>query len=209
MRLLDLFCGAGGAGMGYQRAGFEVTGVDILPQKHYPFAFHQADALEFVAAHGHEYDVIHASPPCQGYSTLTPTAYKQQHPDMIGIVRAALCQLNKSYVIENVAGARKHLNNPILLCGSMFGLQVWRHRYFESNVELGLTYSCNHGGVPVLISGSPRRNGSRKEPSIALRKQAMGIAWMSQAELDQAIPPAYTKFVGDKLQRECGDYARY
>lgn len=105
-RLLDLFCGAGGAAMGYHRAGFDVVGVDIKPQKHYPFEFHQGDALEYVAAHGHEYDVIHASPPCQGYSEETPLEYRGNHPRMIGAVRDALQKIGKPYIIENVDGAR-------------------------------------------------------------------------------------------------------
>lgn len=186
--------------MGYHRAGFEVTGVDIRPQPRYPFTFHHADALEFVAAHGREYDVIHASPPCQAYSFCTPAPYKPRHPDLIAVVRKSLQATDRPFVIENVAGARRLLNTPILLCGSMFGLRVWRHRYFESLIDLGLTFSCNHSQIPVLVTGTTRRKGyKRVDPPISERRQAMGIDWMTTAELDQAIPPAYTEFIGREV----------
>lgn len=127
-RLLDLFCGAGGASMGYHRAGFEVIGVDIKLQPHYPFKFYQADALAFPLE---GYDAYHASPPCQAYSEATPITTKSKHPQLIRIVHDLLIKLDKPYVIENVEGARWHLENPIMLCGTMFGLDVWRHRWFE------------------------------------------------------------------------------
>src|SRR5574337_283544 len=138
-RLLDLFCGAGGAAMGYSRAGFEVTGVDLNPQPHYPFPFIQADALDYVASHGWQYDAIHASPPCQHFSQVTPD--KAKHPDLIPITRYWLRTLGKPYIIENVGGARKALDNPFMLCGAQFGLKVYRHRFFESNVFI---FAPNH-----------------------------------------------------------------
>ena len=197
-RLLDLFCGAGGASMGYHRAGFEVEGVDIKPQPHYPFKFYQADALTYPLE---GYDAYHASPPCQAYTRLTEKKYRQNHPDLIAYVRLRLA-LHKPSVIENVPDAKDRLWHPIMLCGSMFGLPIWRHRYFEIQPEIfTLLPHCNHGFAPVLISGSPRRKGVRTEPSTERRREAMDINWMTRTELDQAIPPAYTEYIGKYLMK--------
>lgn len=207
MRLLDLFCGAGGAGMGYHLAGFEVVGVDIAPQPHYPFEFHQADAFAYAPEHWQEFDVIHASPPCQAYSVETAEAYKALHPRLIAPIRKLLRATGKPYVIENVMGARRQLHNPIMFCGSMFGLRVWRHRYFEIYPEshLFLLPPCDHSGVPVLVTGTPRRRGyPRKDAPADLRREAIGIDWMVTRELDEAIPPAYTEFIGRHLLAHVG-----
>lgn len=204
-RLLDLFCCAGGAAMGYHRAGFDVVGVDIAPQPHYPFAFVQADALAYVAEHGHEFDAIHASPPCQAYSTFTPLTHRDNHPDLIAPTRELLRATGKPYVIENVGGARHLLNNPLMLCGSMVGLPIWRHRYFEIWPELlMLVPSCRHDFRPVLITdhGGPNANGPgkpRKRTPVDVKRSAIGIEWMTEAELTEAIPPAYTEFIGRQL----------
>ena len=216
-RLLDLFCGAGGAGMGYSRAGFEVVGVDIEPQKHYPFEFHQADAMTFPLE---GFDVIHASPPCQAYSEATPMKYRQNHPDMIAPISERLRLNGKPYIIENVECARGLLINPIKLCGSMFGLPFWRHRYFETRPTLFcLLPPCNHEPtnikvsiddvermvrVPVLVTGggdgkrSGRKNPRPRQPVKEIR-WAMGIDWMTQQELTEAIPPQYTHHIGRML----------
>jgi DNA (cytosine-5)-methyltransferase 1 len=200
LRCLDLFCGAGGAGMGYYRAGYEVVGVDIAPQKHYPFTFYQADALEYVRKHGHEFDVIHASPPCQGYSKLTPLLQKAGHKKMIDIARTILISVGKHYVIENVEGAIKEMIGPVMLCGSMFGLGVWRHRLFECSFPVGLLPCCNHNNIPVLVSGTTRRKGyPRKDATISQKCKAMGINWMTTSEIDQAIPPEYTEWIGKQM----------
>ena len=134
-RLLDLFCGAGGAAMGYSRAGFEVVGVDINPQKNYPFEFRQADAMEFLDdLDGLEgYAAVHASPPCQAYSagSRMRTGSAKVHPKLIEPIRDSLELLDISYVIENVVGAP--LRRDFVLCGSMFDLPVRRHRIFETN----------------------------------------------------------------------------
>jgi len=143
-RLLDLFCGAGGASMGYHRAGFEVEGVDIKPQPHYPFKFYQADALEFPLE---GYDAYHASPPCQKYTTMQ-YRYKNKlnHPDLIAPIRERLIATRKPYVIENVYKAP--LKGHLLLCGTMFGLKIRHHRFFECPwMELTLLPPCNHKGV--------------------------------------------------------------
>lgn len=199
---LDLFCGAGGATRGYQLAGFYVVGVDIRQQPHYcGEEFYQSDALEFVAAHGHEFDLIHASPPCQRYSQCTPREYREGHPDLIGAVRLALQKTGKPYIIENVPGARSLLHEPGMLCGTMFGLPLFRHRYFEVHPQIHLWPQCHHTEPPVLVSGTTRRKSrGRKEYSIAEKRAAMGIDWMTTSELDEAIPPAYTEWIGTHLR---------
>lgn len=200
MRLLDLFCGAGGAAMGYHRAGFDVVGVDNRPQKHYPFEFHQADAFEYVAEHGHEFDVIHASPPCQAYSEATPMQARTKHPDLIVATRQALKATGKPYIIENVDGARRLLIEPVMLCGTMFGLGVWRHRWFETKPRLVyLVPPCRHDFHPVLVSGSGHGRGEARPPEMI---DALGVPWMKvRAEARQAIPPVYTEFLGKQLMR--------
>lgn len=228
--MLDLFCGAGGAGMGYYLAGFEVVGVDIEPQPRYPFEFHQADALEYLAAHGHKFDVIHASPPCQRYSTMTVGRWQdriENHPDLIAPTRELLKKIGKPYVIENVENARAELINPVLLCGTMFGLktkhgsQLRRHRYFELSFPIGfLTPTCQHAkGSVIGVYGGGQNPARRRPATIGVyghsggssnrdnlisfgtddRRDAMGINWMVGNELSEAIPPAYTEFIGRQL----------
>lgn len=209
-RLLDLFCGAGGASMGYHRAGFEVVGVDIKPQPRYPFKFHQADALEFCEAHGKEFDVIHASPPCQHYTRIAQRnvrAVARKHPALIVLTREALIATGRIYIIENVVEAP--LLNGIKLCGSSFGLDVRRHRLFESNLFLwGLP--CNHswqtprfrsldGRRPQLASVVGVHGHQNYAGELAIRQQAMDIDWMKNSELVEAIPPAYTEYIGEQL----------
>lgn len=204
-RLLDLFCGAGGAAMGYHRAGFDVVGVDIKPQPRYPFEFHQADALEFLREHGHEFDAIHASPPCQAY-TRGRKLQGNTHPDLVAPVRDLLETTGKPYVIENVPGAP--LVNPVVLEGQMFpGLRTQRKRLFETNWPLD---------VPILRPPPPARNAKMGRPvtpgewmhvvghfsGLSEAREAMGIDWMGQHELAQAIPPAYTEFIGRRLLEE-------
>ena len=209
MRLLDTFCKAGGAGMGYKLAGFEVVGVDIEPQPNYPFEFHQADAIEYIKQHGHEFDAIHASPPCQEYS-VTSSLKTKEYPTLIDPVRELLIKSGKAYIIENVPGSP--LMNPLLLCGTMFGLRVIRHRYFENNFGLHFApFSCNHWGKT-----QPRNDKRGESKGASLQKHsfltvtghdfvkadasmAMGISWMKNAELAQAIPPAYTEYIGRHL----------
>lgn len=207
-KLLDLFCCAGGAGEGYYRAGFDVTGVDINPSPRYPHTFIQADALEFVVEHGHEYDVIHASPPCQGY-TMMKTAHGQERPLLIPEVRELLEASGKPFVIENVKGAP--MRRDLMLCGEMFGLRVIRHRYFESNVPLhqldhikhrGRVTDWRHGkmyeGPYFAVYGT---GGSRG--TVEQWQDAMGIDWTNvRREIAEAIPPAYTEYIGDQLMRD-------
>jgi DNA (cytosine-5)-methyltransferase 1 len=193
--------------MGYHRAGFEVTGVDIKNQKRFPFEFIQADALEVLKdkAFLNSFDVIHASPPCQTHSSTKHLRNAQGKTttkiDLIPQTRAALIESGKPYVIENVPGAP--LINPIQMCGSAFGLAVRRHRLFESNFEL-IGSICDHKkqGKPVGIYGSMRDeipNGGHTAKTIQQAREAMGIDWMIWGELVEAIPPAYTEFIGKQL----------
>lgn len=221
-KLLDLFCGGGGAGYGYHLAGFEVTGVDHKPQPRYPFRFIHADALEYCREHWHEYDAIHASPPCQAYTALKSMWNSREHPDLVAPTRDILERTERPYVIENVPGAP--LRASVMLCGTMFDLgsgdaELWRHRYFETNITIGLIQSCQHyqrrkrvigvyGGhgrdrrrVVTVVGGSGGKStrDGMQQFTVAERSAAMGIDWMTGAELSQAIPPAYTEFIGKHL----------
>lgn len=187
--------------MGYHRAGFDVTGVDIKPQTRYPFVFIQGDALEYVTEHGHEYDVIHASPPCQRYIRSGLVA-KYRHPDSVPTTRRAL--EGHLFVLENVPGAP--MRTDVMLCGSMFGLPLRRHRQFEFHRAFVVwmpPQPCDHRRPITGVYGNP--HGSRGAwpsmlPSnLETWSQAMGIDWMSATELAQAIPPAYTEFIGRQL----------
>lgn len=223
-RLLDLFCGAGGAAMGYHRAGFEVVGVDIKPQRHYPFEFHQDDALFWLkdlagsefSVHLPHFDAIHASPPCQGYSRMRHLKWvkAKDHPLLIDPVRDLLEKTGLPWVIENVEDAP--MPSAITLCAQMFGLPMYRHRRFESNYLLMQPPHPRHEGViqpgpmlgdrmhsPVIgIYGHPGGDG---HSTLAQWKEAMEIDWMSSRELAQAIPPAYTEFIGTQLLESIGD----
>lgn len=212
--LLDLFAGAGGCGVGYHRAGFDVFSVDIEQHPDNPFFFIQADALDVLKGNVKldmdRVAAIHTSPPCPRYSVATPNENRDKHPDLVGPVRDLLQLIGKPYVIENVPGAP--LENPIRLCGSSFGLRVRRHRLFESNIPLTAP-ACDHKtqGQPVGVYGAhgdlngavPRPNGKSrglKARDVADAQDAMGIDWMTEwADLADAIPPAYTEHVGRQL----------
>lgn len=218
-RLLDLFCGAGGAAVGYHRAGFEVVGVDLVHQPNYPFEFWQLDALDvldwLLTGRWQRYPrseiaAVHASPPCQGYSRMRhlPWLRDRDYPMLIDPVRAALHELGLPFVIENVEDAP--LDPSIVLCGRMFGLPLYRHRRFElshwmlapghprheevifKGRLLNSRYSSNGSGVIGVVGNT---SGVRIEHA----RRAMGIDWMARDELTQAIPPAYTEFVGQQL----------
>ena len=204
-RLLDLFCGAGGAAMGYHRAGFEVVGVDIEPQPRYPFRMSVRDALE--VAHTYTVDAIHASPPCQLFSAYQRANKRQgQHLNLIPETRRLLRESGLPYVIENVPGAP--LEEPVTICGVSLGLDVRRHRLFETNVSL-LVPSCACGGwQEQKFDRGSRRTRPNDRRTVAVgewripletQQRAMGIDWMPVAELSQAIPPAYTELIGHQL----------
>jgi DNA (cytosine-5)-methyltransferase 1 len=255
-RLLDLFSGAGGAAMGYHRAGFDVVGVDNRPMLRYPFEFIQADALAFLEKHHRGFDAIHASPPCQAFCSLRHLPHSKEHVDLVAPTRALLQDTGKPYVIENVPGAP--LISPVLLCGTMFGLctrcgaELRRHRHFEPNWLLMSGLSCRHGLCPCTVSVHGHSGGSSSRDStpvtsahgdkardrrtigvygtgqpmlgartitvtgstpqqnvvhnrirqcfpVSAAREAMGIDWMVMKELSQAIPPAYTAFIGRQL----------
>ncbi len=211
-RLLDLFCCAGGAGVGYNRAGFEVVGVDIKPQPNYPFQFILADALtldpKFIAL----FDAIHASPPCQSYSDLAKrNRNADDWPRLIEPVREMFVRTGLPYIIENVEGAP--LLNPVVLCGTMFpGLRVLRHRLFEVNFPITRPEHKKH---PKVHTFDKRKSHFGKTNewtdfvqvtgggncTIAAAREAMDIDWMTKNEINEAIPPAYTCYIGEQLIR--------
>lgn len=197
--------------MGYHRAGFEVVGVDINPQPHYPFEFHRHDALLYWLVSGSNFDAVHASPPCQAHSTLRSLHPDRDYPDLIAATREVLSLGWQPYVIENVVGAP--LRNPIMMCGSSFGLGVRRHRLFECSWPGAYAPLCQHElqPEPIDVSGTGARRlaertdgkggNSRKPKNLEQARWAMGIDWMTRRELSQAIPPAYTEYIGRQLMR--------
>ena len=206
--LLDLYCCAGGAAVGYYRAGFDVVGVDKEPQPRYPFRFVCDDALIYLRDNSSMYDAVHASPPCQAFTAGKNGRPERgfNHPRLIEPTRDALRASGKPYIMENVVGAP--MDAPIMLCGTMFGLTVFRHRLFESNCFLmqpphekhtarigfgGFCCVAGHGdaGKNVRVPADHRTK--------AAWEAAMGIDWMHKPELAQAIPPVYTEFLGRQL----------
>lgn len=194
LKALDLFCCAGGASAGLVRAGFEVHGVDLAPQPEYPWRFLQADALS-VEMRG--FDLIWASPPCQAHSRATKRWKDAVHLDLIPATRARLKASGALYIIENVIGAP--LDNPVMLCGSMFGLGVQRHRLFETNFPV-VQLPCDHEGQGPVVGVYGHSGGSSKRdgltfPGVASWREGMGISWMTRDKLAQAIPPVYSEYL--------------
>lgn len=225
MKILDLFCKAGGASMGLHKAfpNAKITGVDIEEQPHYPFEFIRGDALVFPLE---GFDFIWASPPCQAHTVLKGAAwdkkgYAKKHADLIPQTRARLIQSGIPYIIENVPGAP--LINPIVLCGSYFdlqtrcGAQLRRHRQFECSFPVGESVPCCHKLRTIGLFGNKARDtgmekrhyskpkASRGKPpkilfSLQDAREVMGIDWMNMAELSQAIPPAYSEYLANKFK---------
>ena len=207
-RLLDLFCCAGGASKGYADAGFEVVGVDINPQPNYPYEFIQGDWRDALDRFGDTFDAVHASPPCQGYSAMSTCrpGLADKYPRLIEPVRAALTDLGVPYVIENVEGAP--LVNPTILCGFMFGRELYRHRLFETSFPLPLIVHPEHTmraskaghwepGTVMSVAGHIA--------PIAHARSIMGIDWTTREELAEAIPPYYTEWVGAALMEHLSE----
>ena len=228
-RLLDLFCGAGGAAMGYHRAGFDVVGVDIKPQPRYPFEFYQADALEFLARYrsqaDHFFHAVHASPPCQVFTAMGTMPNARCHDDLLTPTRALLKVIGLPWVIENVPGSPIDVRPPdlfgypgaIMLCGTMFRLhtdeyELQRHRWFEASTPIAQP-PCRHSyRLTVGFYGDHARIRSRlpghkdrgsdivgSAKKLALVDALMDINWMTWSEANQAIPPAYTEHIGLQL----------
>lgn len=255
MKLLDLFCGGGGAARGYASAGFEVVGVDAnaAARRHYPFEFHCGDALDYVREHSHEFDAIHASPPCQAYSVTRSLNKGREYPDLVAATREALVATGKPYVIENVPGAPLGGGTSylLLLCGTMFGLatpdgraEIRRHRLFETNWCFGLRPQCQHDEWTITVAGHDihsmkarrRRRAAlciagdhphdpaARHRNQALRRRALSVTGntaqinlvretfavedaraamgldLPMRWLSQAIPPAYTRWIGERLR---------
>ena len=212
-RLLDLFCGAGGAGMGYHRAGFDVVGVDIVPQPHYPFEFIQDDALECIEDADLEYQAIHASPPCQFFSLMSNRArgrggLADERVDLLTPTLALIRSLPIPYVVENVVGSAPPLKPTISLHGGMFGLGVVRTRLFESNVVLmsaAFPIPVKRIGVYGRAPDGRRLWGIhpnsefRAAASLKEAQDAMGMDWGDWHGVKEAIPPAYTEWIGAQL----------
>jgi len=215
MRLLDLFCGAGGCSVGYHQAGFDVTGVDIDPHPDYPFTFVQADAMDVLADRDYlsTFDVVHASPPCQAFSTQAGGRWERiGHLDLLTPTLHELASYDGTWVVENVPGARRHMPDPITLHGGMFGLGVARPRLFSSNTLLmapGGRYDYPVGSVGVYGEKPDgrrltpyRADGSyqRAANSLEEAQQVMGTPWMTNwRDIAEAIPPAYTRYIGEQL----------
>lgn len=213
IRALDLFCCAGGASVGLQRAGFDVIGVDLIRHKNYPFEFYQMDALKFpLFDFQGGFDFIWASPPCQGYTTMRHAPGARGAPLLIDAIRERLQRTNALWCIENVEEAAWAMRNPITLCGSHFGLgaqgcRTQRHRLFETNFSIEQP-KCNHDARPVIgvYGGHARRRaasaGGRGTKDVwegghrSAASEAMGIDWMTLAEMSEAIPPAYSEYIG-------------
>lgn len=202
-KLLDLYCGEGGAGFGYHLAGFQVTGVDINQMDNYPFDFIKADAIAILndIEFCRQYDVIHASPVCKRYSVMTKCAGTQdEHPDDIDTIRNLLQRIGKPYIIENVPGSP--LKDYVMLCGTMFGLNIVRHRNFECSPAIYFPpMLCNHSKKVVKHGRKPDRQRNYAAVTgnfsdVAFAKESMQINWMRRDGLSQAIPPKYTEWIG-------------
>jgi DNA (cytosine-5)-methyltransferase 1 len=204
--MLDLYCCQGGAAMGYHRAGFDrVDGYDIISQPRYPFGFTQADALSLDPVWiARRYDAAHASPPCQAH-TRAWKLQKNEHPKLIAPTRALLQETGLPYVIENVEEARPELVDPVLLCGDMepFAIETYRHRLFETNWPLVVPEHHPHTARTAKM-GRPPRDGEFMHvvgnfSGVARARQIMGMPWANRDGLREAIPPAYTEFIGRQL----------
>lgn len=197
-KALDLFCCAGGASVGLQRSGFDVTGVDINPQPRYPFTFNQADAVTFPVK---GFDFIWASPPCQRFCALNGREDLSGYPDLIEPIRAKLLASGVPWIIENVPGAP--IRKDVVLCGGMFGLRSYRHRHFECSFHIAQPKHPKHT-VRVNRRGENRREHWAKGGNLTITGDigvycgpaAMGIDWMTGSEMSEAIPPAYSEYLG-------------
>jgi DNA (cytosine-5)-methyltransferase 1 len=212
-RLLDLFCCRGGGAMGYHRAGWEVVGVDVEPQPDYPFEFIQADALDLLKypyhyTQGMGFDAIHASPPCQAFTVYgnNRAHVRDDHPNLIPGTRELLRASRLPYVIENVEGAKAELRDPVRICGTGLGVRVRRHRLFEANWPIE-GVACDHGrftdrpfpGSSNRPNGRTVMNVGEYRVPLATQREVMEMPWSDLYGISQAIPPAYTQYIGRQL----------
>jgi len=206
-RLLDLFCGAGGAAMGYHRAGFDVTGVDIERQPHYPFTFHQADAMTYPLK---GFDVIHASPPCTDHTELFSARREAGTGWMLTATLERLAHERRPWVVENVPGAARLMPNAFTLCARGFGIErLRRHRLFASNIYMLVPPCACDGGKILGIYGDLSRNDrdvvhskqkrNVRRAGVQSARDLLDCQWMDGPELSQAIPPAYTEYIGRQI----------
>lgn len=200
--MLDTFCGRGGAAVGYYAAGFDIVGVDIEPQPRYPFPFVQGDAIAFIREHGHLFDAIHASVPCQGYSHLKMLTTRP-YPLLIARAREACRATGRLYVIENVEGARGELLDPITLCMGDWARRLYRHRLFESNVRLLAPMHLPHD-LPQAKLGRPAGPDEAyvavgNFPQVAEVRRQMEMPWSDRRGIAEAVPPVMTDYVGRQI----------
>lgn len=202
-RLLDLYCCAGGASYGYQKAGFDVVGVDLYPQPKYRGEFVQSDAISFLLANWKSFDAVHASPPCQAYSKASSQFRDagKVYPDLVSTTRDALVSTGLPYIIENVPGSP--LLSPVVLCGSMFGIETYRHRLFESNITLQVPDHPKHINKNAKMGRMPKDGEFIQYvgnfPGINKVREMTGLYWLGQKEMAQSIPPQYTEYLGKQL----------
>lgn len=204
-KLLDLYCCAGAASYGYEQAGFDVVGVDIDPQPHYRGVFVQSDAITYLREHWMEFDAIHASPPCQAYSRASEQfrVVGKKYVDLIAVTRDELIKTGLPYVIENVPGSP--LIDPIMLCGSMFGMRTYSHRLFESNIRLVAPSHERHIAKNAKMGRKPADGEFIQYvghfSGVKVVQKMIGMYWLNQYELAQSIPPQYTRYIGGQLVR--------
>jgi len=204
MKLLDLYCCGGGAGHGYENAGYDVTGIDNEPQPKHRGKIIIADAIEYLKLHFQEYDIIHASPPCQKYSMSSMQFRKagKEYVDLIEITRNELIKTGKPYIIENVPGAP--LNNPIELCGAMFGMRTYRHRLFESNMPIKAPEHPKHKNPNAKMGRKAKEHEHIQYvghfSGVKEVQEMTGLHWLGQYELAQSIPPQYTEYLGNQIR---------
>lgn len=208
-RLLDAFACQGGAGWGYHLAGFAVVGVDIDPQPRNPSRVIVADAIRYIREHGHKYDAIHASPPCQ-HDSDCQRIQGRDHPDLIAETREAILATGLPYVIENVRGAVAKLRDPIMLCGPMVGVEMYRHRYFETNWPLAQPAHPPHTAPQVKMGRAPQPGEYIQAvgnfSGVQKARDVMEMPWANRDGLREAIPPAYTRFIGERLLEHINGY---
>jgi DNA (cytosine-5)-methyltransferase 1 len=210
LRVLVTYCCQGGDSMGWHLAGFDVTGVDKDPQPRYPFPFIQGDAVEYIRAHGHEYDVVAGSPPCQWYSR-TWKIQQREHPALIGPTREAMQSTGRPWVMENVEEARDDMRSPVMLCGASFALHTYRHRLLEASFPLTAPEHREHAH-PVVKMGRPLKSRAQYAAlgqdrdgdwyhavgnfsNVPYVKADMGVPWMSRDGIRECIPPVYGYWV--------------